>query len=83
MDKDKITAKWAREKSQEILGIKVQAELDGILVRIAEAVSNNKMLISSNSISEIVKKELTSRGFSIKYVPGYDQRDPSYYTINW
>lgn len=82
MDKE-ITAKWARETADSVLGKKVEAELEECEQRIKLAVKENKMSTTIYTFYGQPKtvKELESRGFKVKQ---YDsQRDGASLTISW
>lgn len=80
-----INANWARTQAKEVMSEKAKQQLESILLKIKEAVSNNEMYTYTNSIDNIVKKELERRGFSVEYinVSSVDPRETSYYTIKW
>lgn len=80
-----ITANWARTTASEIMSEKANNQLLDCLTRIKEAVSKNQMSAYANSLDDIVKKELTKRGFKIEFINAgsIDPRDSSYYTISW
>ena len=81
MDKN-ITAKWARETSQEILGKKVAAQLEGCEEAIKKAVSENKMSTQVTIYAEkMVLQELRSRGFSVTQTS--EQREGDWIVIHW
>ena len=81
---DNITAQWAREQANEILGKKVSEELDKCETAIRNAVKRNEMTCSVSIYAhEKTLSELTKRGFKVKQHEGYDQRDPAYIQINW
>jgi len=84
MDRDKITAEWAKKTSKEILGAKVQKQLNEALDKIKTAVGRNE---NSTTISEFTDKlvlsELNKRGFSTEVTNGYNQRESGYVTIKW
>ncbi len=80
-----ITADWAREQTQNVISDKSKIQLNEILINIKKAVSENRKYTHVNSIDEIVKKELTKRGFYIEFVniTSIDPREHSYYVISW
>ena len=80
-----INADWARTKAKEVMSERAKQQLESILFKIKEAVSKNEMHAYTNSIDNIVKKELERRGFSVEYhnVSSIDPRETSYYTIKW
>lgn len=80
-----VTANWAREKSQENMSETLMLELTNIIIKIKEAVSNNKMEIYVNSVHNLVKVELNRRGFTVIYNPrtSSDPREGSFYIIKW
>ncbi len=81
---DNITAQWAREQANEILGKKVSEELDKCETAIVLAVGRNEMTCSVSIYAhEKTLSELRNRGFKVKQHDGYDQRDPAYIQINW
>lgn len=82
MDK-KVTAQWARETAETVLGKKVEAELEECEKKIREAVIENKMTTTIYSFYGQSKtvQELESRGFKVKQHD--DQRDGSSLTISW
>lgn len=80
----KITAEWARNHANNILGVKVKMQLEQCERGINAAVKINKMSCDISMYAEsLTIKELTSRGFTCKQQDGYDQRDPAYLNIKW
>jgi len=80
-----VTANWARTTASEIMSEKSKTELIKCLQLIKEAVNRNEMSTSVSSIDNLVKQELTKRGFKVQFynVSSIDPREQSYYTINW
>jgi|TARA_R110000824_G_scaffold291588_4_gene480093 hypothetical protein len=79
-----ITAEWARETANVVIGKKVLEQISKCEDAVQIAVKKNEM--SCNvffSLESLTLKELTSRGFETKFNEGYDQRDSSYTTIKW
>ena len=86
MEKDKITAEWARNTANTLLGEKIKKQIDTCLEAIEKAVARNEFSISVTiTLDELVKQELTKRGFKVTYNEGdfRDQREGSYHTITW
>jgi len=82
MDKDKITAEWAKKTATENLGITVQSQLNKCLSAIESAVANNNLTTGITIyIHPLTKKELIKRGFKVETTS--DQRDGDYTTISW
>jgi hypothetical protein len=79
---ENITAEWARKASQEILGAKVQEQLNKCFINIKSAVSQNKLETSISMYADkLTITELAKRGFTCKQYD--DQRDGSYLSITW
>jgi predicted transcriptional regulator len=80
-----ITAHWARETASEVMSEKSKNELIKILQLIKESVNRNEMATSVTSMDNLVKQELTKRGFKVQFfnVSSIDPRETSYYTISW
>jgi len=84
MDRDKITAEWARTTSQGILGKKVNMQIDNCLEAIEMAVTANKLSIDvSMYVEDLTIQDLQKRGFSVKKHTAMDQRETDYITIKW
>ena len=80
--KEEITAEWARKTSENILGEKVNKQLEVCLDAIERAVKANQMACSVGiSADALVVKELNKRGFTVKQ--SSDQREGSYLNISW
>ena len=80
--KEQITAEWARKTSENILGEKVNKQLETCLDAIERAVKANQMGCSIGIYADaLVVKELNKRGFKVEQ--SNDQRDGSYLTISW
>ena len=79
---DEITAKWAKETSQSILGVKIEKQINDCLQSIKNAVSRNEMSVNIDMYAEqLTKRELEKRGFNV--TQHSDQRDGSFLNINW
>jgi hypothetical protein len=78
-----ITATWARTTAKAIMSEKAKIQLSDCLVRIKEAVTKNQMSTTINSLDDIVRQELTNRGFTVEYQQGFNQFEASYYIIKW
>lgn len=89
MESDKIhpqiNANWARMTATNVMSEKVKLELESLLIRIKDAVYDNKMTIYTNSLDKLVEQELIKRGFHVQFnnVSSIDPRENSYYTISW
>lgn len=84
MEKNEITAQWARKTSQEVLGKKVNEQIDTCLSAIQIAVKKNELECSvSLYVENLTVKELEKRGFIIIKHSAMDQRDTDYITIKW
>ena len=82
INKDKITAEWARKTSQEVLGVKIEGEVDNCLDAIVLAVNKNENGCSVDFYADkLTIKELEKRGF--KASSHSDQRDGSWTQIKW
>tara|TARA_R110000772_G_scaffold17946_3_gene49990 strand:+ start:140140 stop:140385 length:246 start_codon:yes stop_codon:yes gene_type:complete len=81
MDKT-ITAQWAKEASDKVLGQKVSLEIDKIENAIKAEVGRNGTYISLSFYGEkLTAEEFRNRGFTV--TQSDDQRDGSYITIRW
>ena len=79
----KVTAKWARETANDILGKKVLNEIEKCENTIRAAVKKNEMSCNIFIILDnLTKKEFTARGFEIEYHKRHEQQDSSYYEIS-
>jgi hypothetical protein len=84
MERDNITAEWARKTSQGILGKKVNMQIDNCLEAIEMAVTANKLSIDvSMYVEDLTIQDLQKRGFSVKKHTAMDQRETDYITIKW
>jgi len=84
MNNKDITAQWARETSQEVLGNKVNEQVLKCLSAIKIAVEQNKLSTDVTLWAEpLTIKELQKRGFVVVNHEEHSQRDPSYVSINW
>ena len=85
MEYKDINAAWANKVATTQLGEIALNQLNNILKSIQEAATKNKFTINVFALEDINKKELENRGFKVKYHEGdfRDQRETSYYTINW
>lgn len=84
MKTDHITAKWARETSQNVLSTKVEEQLRVCFIGIEAAVSRNDMYCHVGIYPhDLTIKELNTRGFTTKYHDAIDQRDGGYLEIKW
>jgi hypothetical protein len=84
MERDNITAEWARKTSQGILGKKVNMQIDNCLEAIEMAVTANKLSIDvSMYVEDLTIQDLQKRGFSVKKHSAMDQRETDYITIKW
>jgi len=80
--RDEITAAWARQTSESILGEKIHKQIEICLNAIERAVKENKMACSVGIYADaLVIKEMNKRGFTVKQYD--DQRDGSYLNISW
>jgi len=79
---DKITADWARKKSEMILGVKVRKQLEKCLSTIEIAVEQNKMSCEyAGYLDNLAIIELRKRGFTAE--PHSDQREGDWTKISW
>lgn len=86
MNNEQVTAKWARETAQALLGDKVKAELDTCLKAVTNAVSKNELSTSVGfTIHSLTEKELEKRGFTVNKIGmnSPDPREGPYITISW
>ena len=86
MNNEQVTAKWARETAQGLLGDKVKAELDKCLKAITDAVTRNELSTSVGfTIHSLTEKELERRGFTVKEMGSFssDPREGPYIMISW
>ncbi len=82
MNKDEITADWARKTSKEILGQKVQSQINQCLVAIEHAVSINRNECNVDIwVETLTKQDLEKRGF--KVIQHSDQRNGDFLQISW
>ncbi len=82
MEKNEITADWARKQVATILGIKVNQEVTKCLQEIEISVKNIQRDVSVNIFADdLTIKELEQRGFKVKQID--DQKNGSYLTIYW
>jgi len=82
MNNEQVTAKWAREMAQGLLGEKIKTQLDKCLTAITDAVTRNELSTSVGcTIHPLTEKELEKRGFTIKKMS--DQREGSFVIISW
>ncbi len=77
-----MTAKQANEIATKQLLSNTEGEYQLILKKITTAATKGLFAISCDIILPKVKERLVSDGYTIQYYQG-DQREPSYYTINW
>jgi hypothetical protein len=83
MDKQNITAEWARKQATTILGEKINQEINICLNAIEQAVVKNQMSTSVGIyVHDLTLEDLRKRGFTVKKYDG-DQRDGSYTSISW
>ncbi len=83
MDKQNITADWARKQATTILGEKVNEEINICLNAIEQAVAKNQMSTSVGiCVHDLTIEDLRKRGFIVKEYDG-GQRDDSYTSISW
>lgn len=82
VDKDYITAEWARKTAETQLGVEAQKQFESCLRAIEEAVKKNQFsTIVYFYASKTCIEELTKRGF--KAVSKSEQRDGDWTTITW
>lgn len=80
--KEEITAEWARKTAENILGEKIQKQIEVCLDAIQRAVKTNQMACSVGIYADaLVVKDLNKRGFKVEQ--SNDQREGSYLTISW
>jgi len=78
----RVTAKWAKETANGILGTKVKEQIEKCETNIIAAVKRNEMYCHVGIYADrLTIKELTSRGFECKQED--DQRNGSYLIIKW
>ena len=83
MDKQNITAEWARKQATTILGEKINQEINICLNAIEQAVAKYQMSTSVGIyVHDLTLEDLCKRGFTVKKYDG-DQRDGSYTSISW
>ena len=83
MENKEITAEWARKTAENILGEKIEKEINMCLDSIKNAVKlNNFSTTVTAYINDLTKQELEKRGFKVVKYTG-DQRDGSYSSITW
>jgi len=79
---NEITAKWAKDTTQNVLGVKIEKQINDCLRGIKNAVSRNEMSVNIDMYADqLTKKELEKRGFKIRQHS--DQREGSFLNINW
>ncbi len=82
MDKDKITAEWARKRAEEVLDNKIKKELVLCLSKIEEAVEKGSdMTTIYAEVDFLTSEELEKRGFKLKGESNF--RDGGSLTISW
>ncbi len=82
MDKQNITADWARKQATTILGEKIKKQTNACLSAIEEAVSKNQMSTSIDfHLHDLTIEDLSNRGFIVKSF--HSQKDGVYALISW
>ena len=82
VDKDYITAEWARKTAETQLGVEAQKQFESCLREIEAAVKKNQFsVILYFYASKTCIEELTKRGF--KAEARSDQREGDWTTISW
>jgi hypothetical protein len=77
------TARMATDKARSLEGEYKRAETNKILESVQGAAAKGQDSVQAGSLDEVVKLRLQNLGFKVKWVEGYDQRDPGYTTISW
>lgn len=84
MERDMITAEWARNKTNEVLGKKSMEQVNKCLDEIEIGANDGETSLDiSFTPEEMTLKELKSRGFKVEVFPAHSQREPTYITIKW
>lgn len=81
-----LTAADARkltQQAQSLNGSYKRAETDKILQTIQITAAMGKAETNAFDTDEVIQMRLKALGFTVKYVPGYDQRDSPYLQITW
>lgn len=80
---DAAAARKQTQQAQSITGAYLRAETDDIINAIKSASAAGKTSISTSRTNSVIQKRLTALGFTVVFVPGYDQREPEYLTVSW
>jgi hypothetical protein len=86
MEPKYMTAQEARDAMQSarsLQGEYKKAETEKILESIQAAAKKGNDSVQTGSIDPVVKTRLEILGYKVKWVEGYDQRDPGYTEIKW
>lgn len=81
-----FNAAAAREltaQAHSLEGPYLRKETDEIIAMIRTAAQAGKSSASSSHYDKVIINRLESLGYMVKYVPGYDQREPAYIDISW